>query len=57
MVLVKHDPVVMLATSISSSSWMLSVLADTTVSSTDVTTLLPVLMQPCPESQPDQIQI
>ena len=47
MVLVHHDSVVMLTTSISASSWMLPVLADTAMSSTDVTTLLPVLPETC----------
>ncbi len=47
MVLVEHDPVVMLATSITPSTRMLSVLSDTAMASTDVTTLLPVLPQAC----------
>ena len=47
MVLVHHDSVVMLTTSISASSWMLPVLADTAMSSTDVTTLLSVLPETC----------
>jgi len=46
-VLVKHDAVVVLATSISATSWVLAVLADTTVASADVTTLLAVLPEPC----------
>lgn len=47
MVLVHHDSVVVLTTSISASSWMLPVLADTAMSSADVTTLLPVLPETC----------
>jgi hypothetical protein len=47
MVLVKQDAVVVLATSISATSWMLAVLANATVAGTDVTTLLAVLPEPC----------
>lgn len=47
MVLVKHDAVVVLATSISATTRVLAVLANTTVASTDVATLLAVAVQPC----------
>jgi hypothetical protein len=47
MVLVKHDPVVMLATSITPTTGMFSVLSDTPMARTDVTTLLSVLPQAC----------
>ena len=47
MVLVHHNSVVMLSTGISTSSRMLPVLSDTSVSSTDVPTLLPILPQTC----------
>lgn len=47
MVLVKHDPVVMLATSITPTTGMFSVLSDTAMARTDVTTLLSVLPQAC----------
>jgi hypothetical protein len=47
MVLIKQDTVVVLATSISATSWMLAVLANTTVASADVTTLLAVLPETC----------
>jgi hypothetical protein len=52
MVLVKQDAVVVLATSISAASWMLAVLANTTVASADVTTLLAVLPEPCKRNIP-----
>lgn len=52
MVLVKQDTVVVLATSISATSWMLAVLANTTVASADVTTLLAVLPEPCKRNIP-----
>jgi hypothetical protein len=51
MVLVKHDTVVVLATSISATTWMLAVLANTTVASADVTTLLAVLPETCGRQQ------
>lgn len=47
MVLVKHDAVVVLSTSITATTWVLAVLANTTMASTDVTTLLAVLPQSC----------
>ena len=50
-VLVKHDSVVVLATSIATASWVLPVLADTAVPCTDVPPLLAVLGQPCRATQ------
>lgn len=47
MVLVEHDAVVVLTTSITATSRVLAVLANTTVASTDVATLLAVAVQPC----------
>lgn len=47
MVLVEHNPVVMLPSSITPTSRMLSVLSDTAMARTDVTTLFPVLPQAC----------
>lgn len=41
------DPVVMLATSVTTTSRMLPVLANTSMTSTDVTPLFPVLVQIC----------
>lgn len=47
MVFVIVDSVVMLATSVSTTSRMFPVLANTPVASTDVTPLFPVLVQVC----------
>ena len=47
MVLVHHNPVMVLSTSISTSSRMLPVLSNTSMTSTDVPALLPVLPQTC----------
>ena len=47
MVFVIVDPVVMLATSVTTTSRMFPVLANTSVTSTDVTPLFPVLVQVC----------
>ena len=47
MVLVHHDSVVVLATSISTTSRMLPVLANTAMTSADMTTLLPVFPETC----------
>ena len=52
MVLVEQDSVVVLATGISATSWMLPVLPDTTVPRRDVSPLLPVLPQPCTHASP-----
>ena len=46
MVLIKHDSVVMLSSSISPTSWMLPVLSNSTMSGWDMPPLLPVLAQP-----------
>merc|ERR1719146_170402 len=43
-VLVPHDPVVMLASCITAATWMLPVLPDTTVAGTDLTTMPAVLL-------------
>lgn len=51
MVFVHVDPVVMLTTSITTTSWMLSVLANTSVTGTDVTPLFSVLVQVCNATQ------
>ncbi|KAI5407163.1 hypothetical protein KIW84_053422 [Lathyrus oleraceus] len=45
MVLVEEDPVVVHASSVTATSGMLSVLSDTTVTGTDMTSLLPVLLE------------
>ena len=45
MVLVEEDPVVVHSSGVTTTSGMLSVLSDTTVSGADVTTLLPVLLE------------
>ncbi len=50
MVFVIVDPVVMLSSSVTTTSRMFPVLSNTSVSSTDMTPLLPVLMQVCKES-------
>jgi hypothetical protein len=47
MVLVHHNPVVVLSTSVTTTSRMLAVLAHTTVTGADVTALLAVLLQTC----------
>ena len=47
MVFVIVDSVVMLATSVTTTSGMLPMLANTSVTSTDVTPLFPVLVQVC----------
>jgi hypothetical protein len=47
MVFVHHNSVVVLATSISTTSRMLPVLANTAMTSADVTTLLPVFPETC----------
>ena len=47
MVFVIVDPVVMLATSVTTTSRMFPVLANTSVTSTDVTPLFPILVQVC----------
>jgi hypothetical protein len=46
MVFIKHDPVMMLTTSVTAASWMLSVLPNTTMARADMTPLLAVLLQP-----------
>ena len=46
-VLVHHDAVVVLATRISPTAWMLPVLADTAMAGADVSALLAVLVQAC----------
>jgi hypothetical protein len=46
-VLVKHDTVVVLATSVTAAAWVLPVLADAAMTSADMTALLAVLPQPC----------
>lgn len=46
MVLVEEDTVVMHATGVTATSGMLAVLSDTAVSGADVTSLLPVLLEP-----------
>ena len=46
-VLIHVDSVVMLTSSITATSWMFPVLANTSVTSTDVTPLFPVLVQVC----------
>ena len=45
MVLVEHDPVVVLASSVTTASWMLPVLADAAMTGGDVSALLAVLAQ------------
>jgi hypothetical protein len=47
MVLIEQDPVMMLTTSITATTRMLSVLAYASMSSTNMTTLLPILPQTC----------
>lgn len=47
MVFVHVDSVVVLSSSITTTSWMFPVLANTSVTSTDVTPLFPVLVQVC----------
>jgi len=44
-ILVPHDPVVMLATSVTATTWVLAVLSDTTMSSTDLATVMAVLLE------------
>ena len=56
MVLVEHDPVMMLSTCISTSSRMLSVLAYSSMSSTDMTALLPVFVQPWEHTETSSIR-
>lgn len=46
-VLVHHDAVVVHATGVTATSWVLPVLANTTMAGTDVAPLLPVLLQVC----------
>lgn len=48
-VLVEHDAVVVLATGISATSWVLPVLANTAMTGADVPALLAVLAQACTE--------
>merc|ERR1740130_51804 len=45
MVLVPHDPVVMLASCITATTWMLPVLSNTTVTGTDLATVMAVLLE------------
>ena len=45
--LVHHDPVVVLATSVTATAGMLAVLAHATMAGADVTTLFAVLLEPC----------
>jgi hypothetical protein len=45
MVLVEENPVVVHTSSITTTSWVLPVLADTSMASTDVPSLLPVLLE------------
>ena len=47
MVLVHHDPMMVHTTSITTTSWMLSMLANTTMAGTHVPSLLPILPQTC----------
>jgi hypothetical protein len=47
MVLVHHNAVMVLATSIAAATWMLAVLANATVASRDVAALLAVGLQAC----------
>ena len=47
MVLVHHNAVVVLATSVTATTWMLPVLANAAMASADVPALLPVLLEPC----------
>ena len=47
MVLVEVDSVMVLTTSVTATTGMLPVLADTAMAGTDVTALLAVLAQPC----------
>jgi hypothetical protein len=51
MVLVKHDTVVVLATSVTAASWVLPVLADAAMTCADMTALLAVLPQPCTQQE------
>lgn len=44
-VLVKHDPVVVLASSVTTASWVLPVLADAAMAGRDMSALLAVLAQ------------
>lgn len=47
MVLVKVNPVVVLATGVTAASWMLAVLANAAVACADVPALLAVVLEPC----------
>ena len=54
--LVHHDPVVVLATSVTAAAGMLSVLAHATMAGTDVPALLTVLLESCMHERDDQRQ-
>lgn len=53
---IEVDSVMMLTTSITTTTWMLSVLAYTTVAGADVTTLLTILLQRCSHLEEEEMR-
>lgn len=63
MILVHHNAVMVLATSVTAATWVLAVFANAAMACADVPALLPVLLQPCAQpaalssAYPDNIVI